>query len=315
MSTLSDGTLTRSEERILTNPVAGIPMLLLTLLLLGLFIALPSWGLQRTVTETGGGALTSSNLPGWVVAVGMIACLLGVILIPCGLMLVNPNQSRVVTLFGRYQGSVRKPGLWWVNPFTIGRRVSLRIHNFNSEKLKVNDLRGNPIEIGAVVVWRVNNTAQAAFDVEDYESYVEVQSESAIRTTAAKHPYDAAEEGQTSLRGDSANVNLELLQELGDRLDLAGVEVLEVRISHLAYAPEIAGAMLRRQQAEAIIDARARIVEGAVGMVKMAIDGLAEHEVVHLDEERKAAMVSNLLVVLCSESETTPVVNTGSLYT
>ncbi|MEZ6027737.1 MAG: SPFH domain-containing protein [Planctomycetota bacterium] len=316
MSTLTDGTLTRSKEHTFEKPMPGLPMLLLTFVLLAGLIAIPAWGSQKTPVRDNGAVVGfAQNLPGGVIAIGVIVCLLGVIFVPIGLTLVNPNQSRVVTLFGRYKGTIRRAGLWWVNPFTVRRKVSLRIHNFNSEKLKVNDLRGNPIEIAAVVVWRVADTAQAAFDVEDYESYVEVQSESAIRTTSAKHPYDAAEEGQTSLRGDSEEVNRELLRELGDRLDLAGVEVLEVRISHLAYAPEIAGAMLRRQQAEAIIDARARIVDGAVGMVKMALDGLQEHDVVHLDDERRAAMVSNLLVVLCSESETTPVVNTGSLYT
>lgn len=314
MSTLDDGTLTRSRERLTARPLPGLPMLLLTLVLFAGAIAIPAWGAQRQPAVGVPHRELPTNLPpGWI-AVGVITCLIGGILVPIGLTLVNPNQSRVVTLFGRYRGTIRTPGLWWVNPFTVRRKVSLRIHNFNSEKLKVNDLRGNPIEIGAVVVWRVRDTAQAAFDVEDYESYVEVQTESAIRTTSAKHPYDAAEEGQTSLRGDSANVNRELLAEIGDRLDLAGVEVLEVRISHLAYAPEIAGAMLRRQQAEAIIDARSRIVEGAVGMVKMAIDGLREHDVVHLDEERKAAMVSNLLVVLCGDRATQPVVNAGTLY-
>ena len=266
----------RSHEREIENPASGLPMLIMGIVLL------PVFGLG--------------------------------ILVLIGLTLVNPNQSKVVLLFGKYLGTVRKPGLFWFNPFTVRRTVSLRVHNFNSETLKVNDLRGNPIEIGAVVVWRVRDTAQAAFDVEDYESYVTVQSESAIRTTTAKHPYDAADEGQTSLRGDSEDVNVELRSQLTERLDLAGVEVLEVRISHLAYSPEIAGAMLRRQQAEAIIDARARIVEGAVSMVRLALDQLAEHHVVELDEERKAQMVSNLLVVLCSESETTPVVNTGTLY-
>ncbi len=254
---------------------------------------------------------------------GIPMLILGIVLLPVlglgilvliGLTIVDPNQSRVVLLFGKYQGTIRKHGFYWCNPFTLRKKVSLRVHNFDSQKLKVNDLRGNPVEIGAVVVWRVRDTAQAAFDVEDYNSYVEVQSEAAIRTTAAKHPYDAPAEGQTSLRGDSDEVNVELRAQLTERLALAGVEVLEVRISHLAYAPEIASAMLRRQQAEAIIDARARIVEGAVSMVELALDHLSERGVVELDEERKAAMVSNLLVVLCSESEATPVVNAGTLY-
>ena len=268
-------TVTRTHEKTYENPTPGIPFLLLGILLCPFLIG---------------------------------------IFILIGLRLVNPNQACVVLLFGKYRGTIRKQGLWWVNPFTSRRSVSLRIHNFDTKHLKVNDLRGNPIEIGAVVVWRVRDTAQAVFDVEDYNSYVEVQSEAAIRTTAAKHPYDAAEAGQTSLRGDSEEVNAELMAQLGERLSLGGIEILEVRISHLAYAPEIAGAMLRRQQAEAIIDARTRIVDGAVSMVELALDHLKEKNVVELDEERKAAMVSNLLVVLCSESETTPVVNAGTLY-
>jgi regulator of protease activity HflC (stomatin/prohibitin superfamily) len=233
------------------------------------------------------------------------------ILILRGLVLVEPNQARAVMLFGKYKGTIRTPGFTWINPFTGRHPVSLRVRNFDSAKLKVNDLRGNPIEIAAVVVWRVRDTAQALFDVEAYESYVAVQTESAIRTTAAKHPYDAAQHGQVSLRGDSSEVNVELMAQLRDRLSHAGVEVLEVRISHLAYAPEIAGVMLRRQQAEAIIDARARIVEGAVTMVKMALDNLAEQKVVSLDDKSKAALVSNLLVVLCSENDAQPVVSAG----
>lgn len=252
-------------------------------------------------------------------APGAVMLIAGILLAPLlvgipiliGLTLVNPNQSKIVLLFGRYIGTIRQPGLYWVNPLTVRKNVSLRVNNFNSEKLKVNDLRGNPVEIGTVVVWRVANTAQASFDVQDYESYVEVQTESALRTTAAKHPYDSAAEGQTSLRGDSEEINVELQQELTDRLALAGIEVLEVRLSHLAYASEIAGAMLRRQQAEAIIDARARIVEGAVSMVEMALDHLEEGEIITMNNDQKAAMVSNLMVVLCSESETNPVINAG----
>lgn len=254
---------------------------------------------------------------------GIPMLVLGILLLPAfglgflllrGLVLVEPNTSLVVLLFGRYRGTIRRPGFFFINPFTVRRKVSLKARNFDSAKLKVNDLRGNPVEIGAVVVWRVRDTAQASFDVENYESYVALQTESAIRTSASKHPYDSAQPGQTSLRGGSDEVNVELRHQLTERLSLAGVEVLEVRISHLAYAPEIAGVMLRRQQAEAIIDARTRIVEGAVSMVKLALDQLQEHQVVTLDEEKKAAMVSNLLVVLCSESETTPVVNAGTLY-
>lgn len=243
---------------------------------------------------------------------GLILAPIGVgLFILIGLTLVNPNKSKIVVLFGEYLGTIRKPGLYWVNPLSVRKDVSLRVHNFNSKHLKVNDLRGNPIEIGSVVVWRVSNTAQAAFDVEDYESYVEVQTESALRTTASKHPYDSANEGQTSLRGDSTEINAELETELTDRLALAGIEVLEVRLSHLAYASEIAGVMLRRQQAEAIIDARSRIVEGAVTMVQMALEHLKDGNVIEMDETQKAAMVSNLMVVLCSESETNPVINAG----
>jgi len=236
---------------------------------------------------------------------------LGIILMR-GLVLVEPNESKAVLLFGRYRGTIRTPGFHWVNPFTGRRHVSLRARNFDSTKLKVNDQRGNPIEIGAVVVWRVKDTAQALFDVDHYESYVAVQTESAIRTTAAKHPYDAAGEGEVSLRGDSAEVNAELMAQLTARLSHAGVEILEVRLSHLAYAPEIAGVMLRRQQAEAIIDARQRIVEGAVSMVKMALEDLRDKQVVALDDAQTAALASNLLVVLCSESDAQPVVSTGA---
>lgn len=235
------------------------------------------------------------------------------IFIFCGLVLVNPNQARVVLLFGIYKGTLREAGFYWVNPFSNRRQVSLRAHNFNSEHLKVNDLRGNPIEIGAVVVWRVRNTAQAVFDVEDHQSYVEVQTESALRHLASLHPYDTPHENETSLRGSSDAINQQFQTELEQRLARAGIEVLEGRFSHLAYAPEIAGAMLQRQQAEAIIDARKQIVEGACGMVQMALEQLQDNSVITLDEERKAQMVSNLLVVLCSE-RTTPVINAGTLY-
>ncbi|MFK7767480.1 MAG: SPFH domain-containing protein [Mariniblastus sp.] len=252
----------------------------------------------------------ASGVPMLILGLALTPLLIGIPIL-CGLTLVNPNKSKIVLLFGEYLGTIRQPGLWWVNPLSVRKDVSLRVNNFNSEKLKVNDLRGNPVEIGTVVVWRVSNTAQASFDVQDYESYVAVQTESALRTTAAKHPYDSALEGQTSLRGDSEEINLELQQELTERLSLAGIEVLEVRLSHLAYASEIAGAMLRRQQAEAIIDARARIVEGAVSMVEMALDHLEDGEIITMNNDQKAAMVSNLMIVLCSESETNPVINAG----
>ncbi|MCB9876778.1 MAG: SPFH domain-containing protein [Planctomycetes bacterium] len=261
-----------------------------------------------------------SGAPGVTMLIVGILLLLTVIGIPfgililCGLVMVQPNQSRVIVLFGNYKGTLREPGFYWVNPFSNRRAISLRAHNFNSDKLKVNDLRGNPIEIGAVVVWRVRDTAQAAFDVENHESYVEVQTESALRHLASLHPYDSPHDDETSLRGSSDAINGELQQELEQRLQRAGIEVLECRLSHLAYAPEIAGAMLQRQQAEAIIDARTRIVDGACSMVQMALQQLEENSVVKLDEERKAQMISNLLVVLCSERGTQPVVNAGTLY-
>jgi regulator of protease activity HflC (stomatin/prohibitin superfamily) len=231
-----------------------------------------------------------------------------------GLTVVNPNEARVVMLFGKYQGSLKEAGFWWVNPLTTRRRFSLRIRNFESSKLKVNDHDGNPIEIAAVVVWRVVETAEAMFNVDDYEQFVHVQSEAAVRNLATSYSYDAHDPGQLSLRTSSGEINDKLKSEVQERLAKAGIEVMEARISHLAYAAEIANAMLRRQQASAIIAARQKIVEGAVGMVEMALSALSEKHVVELDEERKAAMVSNLLVVLCSEHNTQPVVNTGTLY-
>ncbi len=231
-----------------------------------------------------------------------------------GFTVVYPNEARVVVLFGNYRGSIKDAGFWWVNPLTSRRRVSLRIRNFESSHLKVNDHDGNPIEIAAVVVWRVVETAEAIFNVDDYENFVHVQSESAVRNLATSYPYDTHQEGQLSLRMSAGEINEELKREIQERLAKAGIEVTEARISHLAYAPEIAGAMLRRQQAGAIIAARQRIVEGAVGMVEMALDSLSAKHVVELDEERKAAMISNLLVVLCSEHYAQPVVNAGTLY-
>ena len=231
-----------------------------------------------------------------------------------GLTIVHPNTARVIQLFGRYQGTIKKAGLRWINPFTTRRFVSLRIRNFESGKLKVNDNIGNPIEIAAIVVWRVVETAEAMFEVNDYEHFVHVQSESALRAMSAIFPYDAHVEGELSLRGSVTEVSQRLAQEIQERLSSAGVELIEARISHLSYAPEIANAMLRRQQATAIIAARQKIVEGAVGMVEMALDMLSEKKVVTLDEERKATMVSNLLVVLCGDRNTQPVINTGTIY-
>lgn len=231
-----------------------------------------------------------------------------------GLFVVNPNEGRVVQLFGKYVGTAKQPGLRWVNPFTTRKKVSMRVRNFESGKLKVNDRDGNPIEIAAVVVWKVVDTAEAVFEVDDYVNFVEVQSESAVRNLATSYPYDAHVENEVSLRSHTSAIADHMKKEIQDRLDKAGVEVIEARISHLAYAPEIASAMLQRQQAAAIIAARQKIVEGAVGMVQMALEMLAENKVVELDDERKAAMVSNLLVVLCGDRDPHPVINAGSLY-
>jgi regulator of protease activity HflC (stomatin/prohibitin superfamily) len=231
-----------------------------------------------------------------------------------GLFVVNPNEGKVVTLFGRYIGTEKREGLWFTNPFTRRRRISLRVRNFETTKLKVNDAHSNPIEIAAIVVWKVVETAEAAFEVDNYEQYVQVQSEAALRTLATHYPYDAHEEQQIALSTHIDEVSVTLAEALRDRLAKAGVEVIEARISHLAYAPEIAAAMLRRQQASAIIAARKKIVEGAVGMVENALALLGEKQVVVLDEERRAQMVSNLLVVLCSDRDAQPVVNAGTIY-
>lgn len=233
-----------------------------------------------------------------------------------GLFTLEPNEARVMVLFGSYKGTMKRTGFFWANPFykKMKSKISLRSRNLEGQKLKVNDKRGNPIEIGAVIVWRVENTAQAVFDVENYESYVQVQSETAVRHLANSYPYDHGEEGETTLRSGLDEVSVTLKAELQERIARAGVVIEEARITHLAYAPEIASAMLRRQQAEAVIAARTKIVQGAVSMVEMALDGLDKKKIVKLDDERKAAMVSNLLVVLCGESEVHPVVNTGTLY-
>ncbi len=245
--------------------------------------------------------------------VGLLLLVLAILGI-AGLFVVNPNEAKVLTLFGRYVGSVKETGLWWVNPFMLKRRISLRVRNFETAKLKVNDSQSNPIEIAAVVVWRVVDTAEALFEVDDYEHYVRVQSESAVRTLASGYPYDAHKQGEVALSSHTIEVSKGLLSEVQDRLGKAGVKVTEARISHLAYAPEIASAMLQRQQASAIIAARKKIVEGAVGMVENALHLLSEKEIIHLDAERRATMVSNLLVVLCAERGTQPVINAGTLY-
>ena len=230
------------------------------------------------------------------------------------MFVVNPNEAKVLQFFGDYVGSVAKPGLRWANPFYTKKRVSQRVRNFESAKLKVNDNEGNPVEIASVVVWRVVDTAEAVFEVDDYNNYVKVQSESALRNLAQSYTYDAHDDTTVSLRGTTQVVADHLKKEIQDRLSRAGVEVMEARISHLAYAPEIAHAMLQRQQAGAIIAARQRIVEGAVGMVEMALEMLSRREIVVLDNERRAAMVSNLLVVLCGDKSTQPIINTGTIY-
>jgi len=232
-----------------------------------------------------------------------------------GLFMVNPNEAKVLQLFGKYVGTVREPGLRWANPLYWKSKISTRIRNFETGKLKVNDSRGSPIEIGAVVVWKVFDTAEATFEVDDYEEFVHIQSESALRNLSTTYPYEPHEGESVALRSHPTDIANALAKEIQERLEEAGVSVIEARISHLAYAPEIAHAMLRRQQASAIIAARNQIVAGAVGMVQSALNKLAEEKIVDLDEERKAAMISNLLVVLCSEDSTQPVVNTGSLYT
>jgi SPFH domain / Band 7 family len=245
------------------------------------------------------------------------AAVLGLLLLISlhGFIIVQPNQARVATFLGRYLGTVRRSGFWWINPLTIRRNLSLRIRNLDTDVLKVNDANGNPIEISAVVTWQVADAAQAAFDVEDYKAFVDIQAETAVRHVASVFPYDSYEEGQESLRGAAERVIATLQADLQERLEVAGVTVLDTRLRRLAYAPEIAADMLRRQQADAIVAARQRIVEGAVGMVDHALSSLNERDIVDLDEERKAAMVSNLMVVLVSDRGAQPVVNSGSLYT
>ena len=275
-------------------------------LLAGLGVAL--WQFVIAVNAQEDGINHPEVIVAWLLAIVLLA------LLCFGFFIVNPNEARVLTLFGRYGGSVKTDGFHWANPFYKKRHISLRIRNFESSQIKVNDLEGNPVEIAAVVVWRVVETAEAMFEVDNYEHYVKVQTEAAIRNLATHYPYDAYVEGHMSLRGNTAEVAEQLKTEVQARLEKAGVEVLEARINHLAYAPEIAAAMLQRQQAGAIIAARQRIVEGAVGMVEMALDLLSAREVVTLDNDRKAAMVSNLLVVLCGDRNTQPVVNTGTIY-
>jgi regulator of protease activity HflC (stomatin/prohibitin superfamily) len=287
------------KERVV-RPAPGLPMVLLFVAVIGGSI----WLFIRSVE--------GPTIPGIVAAAAaFFLALFGL----SGVFVVNPNEAKALTLFGRYVGSVKEPGLWFANPFNAKIKISLRVRNFETAKLKVNDNHGNPIEIGAVVVWRVVDTAEALFEVDDYENFVRVQSESALRGLASSYPYDAHVDGQESLSGHPVEVSKTLQVHVQDRLAKAGVEVQETRISHLAYAPEIAQSMLQRQQASAIIAARQKIVEGAVGMVENALAMLSQRKIVHLDDERRATMVSNLLVVLCAERATQPVINTGTLYT
>jgi regulator of protease activity HflC (stomatin/prohibitin superfamily) len=283
-------------ERVL-NPTSGWPVL-------------GAWALGVAVAVYG---LVQAHMY-WKIAPGVMALVLFVCLF--GFYIVNPNQSRVLVLFGRYVGSVRREGFFWTNPFTLKHGLSLRAHNLDGSTLKVNDLMGNPVEISAVVVWRVNDTSRARFEVEDYEHYVQVQSDAAVRQIATSYPYDDlhAEGAELTLRGSTDEIAKELTHQLSERLASAGVEVIEARLNHLAYAPEIASAMLQRQQAKAIIAARRQIVEGAVGMVDMALHELNEQHILELDDERKATLVGNLLVILCGQANAQPVLNTGGLY-
>jgi len=289
------------SEKIRT-PKSGYLMLFVGILLVGLAVACLVMGIR---TEN----------PAWIL--GILLFVLTGVLTLVGLFVVNPNDSRVLVLFGTYKGTVKRNGFHWANPFLSKKKVTLRARNLNGEKLKVNDKAGNPIEIAAVVVWQVKDTYKACFDVDDYDHYVVVQSEAAIRHMAGAHPYDTFEDDEEetlTLRAGTEQVNEVLVTELTERFQRAGIRVIEARLSHLAYAPEIAEAMLRRQQAAAVVAARTLIVNGAVSMVELALDKLSQNHVVELDEEKKAAMVSNLLVVLCSESSASPVVNAGTLY-
>jgi len=260
------------------------------------------------------GIYTGARVDSVVLALGSVAVLVLVLFLLLGLYMVEPNQASVLSLFGKYVGTVKEQGLRWNNPFYAKKKISLRTRNFESSKLKVNDLDGSPIEIASVVVWNVVDSAEAVYNVDDYESFVHIQSESALRAMATSYPYDQHEDGVISLRSHAKEISKHLTEEIQERLTQAGVRVMDARISHLAYAPEIAQAMLQRQQASAIIAARTRIVEGAVSMVEMALSELSKRNVVDLDPERRAAMVSNLLVVLCGERGTQPIVNTGSIY-
>ncbi len=292
--------LNMSRERP-ASTISGYVMLLVLLL----SIVGQVWGVAELANER----------PTAAAIAAVIVSPMVLILVACGFYMLQPNQAAAITLFGDYKGTDRTTGLRWVLPWLMRKKVSVRATNFISDKIKVNDLRGNPIEMAAQIVWRVIDTAQALFDVDDYGQFVKVQVEAAIRTIGSRYPYDDFEHLELTLRGNHDEVGLELRTELQARLSVAGITVDECGFTHLAYAQEIAGAMLRRQQAQAVVAARKTLVEGAVGMVEMALDMLSEKNVVELDDERRAAMVSNLMVVLCGEHSTQPVVNTGTLYT
>lgn len=285
--------------------LSGIPFLLFLIAVCAVAVWLLVTGLGAD-PDSGVTALPRA-VAGIVLAIAVFFCLIG-------LYTVQPNQAAVLSLFGKYVGTDKGAGLRWNNPFYAKKKVSLRVRNFESGRLKVNELDGSPIEIAAVIVWQVSDASQAVYNVDDYESFVHIQSEAALRAMATSHPYDQHEDDQISLRSHPAEISEQLKRHLDERLTQAGVEVIEARISHLAYAPEIAQAMLQRQQANAVIAARTRIVAGAVGMVEMALKELEKNGTVNLDEERRAAMVSNLLVVLCGDRGTQPIVNAGSLY-
>jgi regulator of protease activity HflC (stomatin/prohibitin superfamily) len=307
---LTDVTVEMPAPQVRERPMRGIsgwPVLGLTVLLLAGGVGLVVWGAMVAAGGSGGAGAA-------VIVLGSLV-LLACLLLPWGLTAVSPGQARVVALFGRYQGTVRTNGLRWVSPFARRRKVSTRIRNHETAPAKVNDADGNPIEISAVVVWQVQDTAQAMYEVDDFREFVAIQTETAVRHIATSYPYDAHGEERLSLQDNSAAITEQLSAEIAARVASAGVTIIESRITRLAYAPEIAQAMLRRQQAGAIVAARQRIVEGAVGMVDLALARLDAQHIVELDEERKAAMVSNLLVVLCSDHQAQPVINTGSLYT
>jgi regulator of protease activity HflC (stomatin/prohibitin superfamily) len=322
MNTLSDSAVPQAlshsrERRAMTGNGYLMLLVLLATLVLGVYGVMELIATVGGSGDVSGGKLAEAAVEGGsaLTAVTMIAIgAIGALFVLSGFYLLQPNQAAAILLFGAYRGTDRNPGLRWVVPWYTRTKISTRIHNLTSDTLKVNDLRGNPIEIAANVVWRVTDTAQALYDVDNYIEFIEIQIESAVRAIAGKYPYDDIEHKEVTLRGDAETVADDLEKELQERVGRAGITVDEARLTHLAYAAEIAQAMLRRQQAEAVIAARQKLVTGAVTMVETALQMLSEKQVVELDDERKAAMVSNLMVVLCSERDTQPVVNTGSLY-